>query len=85
VQLIIQNASIEPHMFKSDNMDIDDMMIASRSSGSLEWRAPEEEGDFSLYCTDCKLEDQFFTVRVAASAVEFHPAAPATGAENSTM
>lgn len=85
VQLIIQNASIEPHTFKSDNMDIDNLIIASRSSGSLEWRAPEEEGEFSLYCTDCKLKDQFFTVRVAASAAEFHSAAPVTGTKNSTM
>jgi len=85
VQLIIQNASIQSHTFKSDNMDIDDLMIASRSSGSFEWRAPEEEGEFSLYCTDCKLEDQFFTVRVAASAAEFHLVAPATGAKNNAM
>lgn len=85
VQLIIQNASIQPHTFKSDNMDIDDLMIASRSSGSLEWRAPETEGEFSLYCIDCKLKDQFFTVRVIVSAEEFHPAAAATDATNSTM
>jgi len=85
VQLIIQNASIQPHTFKSDNMDIDDLMIASRSSGTLEWRAPEEEGEFSLYCTDCKLEDQFFTVRVAASAAEFHAVSSATDAKNNTM
>ena len=85
VQLIIQNASIQPHTFKSDNMDIDDLAIASRSSGSLEWRAPETEGAFSLYCTDCKLKDQFFTVRVAASAAEFRPAVPVTDATNTTM
>ncbi len=85
VQLIIQNASIQPHTFKSDNMDIDDLMIASRSSGSLEWRAPETEGEFSLYCIDCKLKDQFFIVRVAANAAEFRPAVPATDATNNTM
>ncbi len=85
VQLIIQNASMQPHTFKSDNMDIDDLMIASRSNGSFEWRAPETEGDFSLYCIDCKLKDQFFTVHVAASAAEFRPAVPVTDATNSTM
>ncbi len=85
VQLIIQNASIQPHTFKSDNMDVDDLEVGSRSNGSFEWRAPDSEGEFSLYCTDCKLKDQFFTVRVAASAAEFRPAVPAGDATNSTM
>ena len=85
VQLIIQNASIQPHTFKSDNMDIDDLTIGSRSNGSREWRAPETEGEFSLYCTDCKLKDQFFTVRVAASAAEFRSAVPASDAADSAM
>lgn len=85
VQLIIQNSSIQPHTFKSDNMGIDGLLIAGRSSGSLEWRAPETESEFSLYCTDCKLKGQFFTVRVAASAAEFHRAVPATNTEDSAM
>jgi plastocyanin len=85
VQLIIQNASIQPHTFKSDNMDVDDLKVGSRSNGSFEWRAPDTEGEFSLYCTDCKLKDQFFTVRVAASAAEFRSAVPAGDATDSAM
>ena len=85
VQLIIQNASIQPHTFKSDNMDIDDLRIGSRSNGSLKWRAPETEGEFSLYCIDCKLKDQFFTLRVAASAAEFRSAVLASDAADSAM
>ncbi len=85
VQLIIQNASIQPHTFKSDNMDVDDLKVGSRSDGTFEWRAPETEGEFSLYCIDCKLKDQFFTVRVAASAAEFHSAVLASDAADSAM
>lgn len=85
VQLIIQNAGMQKHTFESDNMSIDDLVIAGRSSGTLEWRAPETEGEFSLYCTDCKLKDQFFTVKVAASAAAFHVVVPVSTATDSTM
>ena len=85
VQLIIQNASFQPHIFKSDNMDIEELVIAGRSSGSLEWRAPETEGEFSVYCTDCKLKDQLFVIKVAASAAPFHQVAPVGTTTDSAM
>lgn len=85
VQLIIQNSSIQPHTFKSDNLGIDEFIVTGRSSGNVEWRAPEAEGEFSLYCTDCKLKDQFFTVRVAASAKEFRFVVPVRSATDDTM
>ncbi len=34
VQLIIQNSSIQPHTFKSDNMAVDDLVVAGRSSAA---------------------------------------------------
>ena len=77
-QLIIQNSGVEAHVFKSDNMGIDDLTVAGRSSGALEWNAPVVEGEFTLYCTDCALKDQFFTIRVDASAAEFRAAVPAS-------
>jgi len=85
VQLIIQNSSVQPHTFKSDNMGVDEFIVAGRSSGSVEWSAPEAEGEFSLYCTDCKLKDQFFTVRVAASAKEFRPVVPVSSVTDDPM
>lgn len=86
LQLIVQNSSIQPSTFKSDNMGIDDLMVSGRSSGSIEWRAPDAEGEYSLYCTNCKLKDQFFMVRVDADAKEFQRVAPAvTGATDSSM
>ena len=85
VQLIIQNSSVQPHTFKSDNMGVDEFIVAGRSSGSVEWPAPEAEGEFSLYCTDCKLKDQFFTVRVAASAKEFRPVVPVSSVTDDPM
>lgn len=85
VQLIIQNSSFQPHAFKSDNMGIEELVIAGRSSGSLEWRAPQTEAEFSLYCTDCKLKDQLFVVKVAASAAAFRQVVPVGASTDSTM
>lgn len=78
VQLIIKNSSMTPNTFKSDNMGIDDWTIPGRSTASVEWQAPDAEGEFSLYCTDCKLKDQFFHLNVDASADEFKGAVPAS-------
>ncbi|MCH7852822.1 MAG: cupredoxin domain-containing protein [Proteobacteria bacterium] len=85
VQLIIKNASIQPHTFKSDNMNIEELVIAGRSSGSLEWRAPETEGEFAVYCTNCKLKDQLFVIKVAASAAPFRQVAPVGTTTDSAM
>ncbi len=78
LQLVIKNASVSPHTFKSDNMGIDEITIPGRSTGSVEWQAPDAEGEYSLYCTDCKLKDQFFTVKVDVEADEFRGSAPAS-------
>jgi len=85
VQLIIQNSSMQPHTFKSDDMAIDHLVIGGRSSGSLEWHAPETEGAFSLYCTDCKLKDQVFTVNVSASAPAFRQVVPVGTSTDGSM
>ncbi len=67
VQLVMQNSGFDAYTFSTDNMGFDDLKIPARSSGSIEWQAPDEEGDYRLYCTDCKLKDQFYTVRVNAT------------------
>lgn len=76
LQVILQNGGFEAHTFKSDNMDIDDIEIAARTSGNLIWEAPEQEGTYSLYCTDCKLDEQYFTININASAPEFRKVTP---------
>jgi len=85
VQLIIQNSSIQPHTFKSDNMAVDDFIVAGRSSGSLEWHAPASEGEFSLYCTDCKLKGQFFAIIISANAAPFQQLTPVSTSTDSSM
>jgi len=79
VQLVIQNAGFDAHTFRSDDMGIEELTIPARSAGSGAWQAPQTEGEYSLYCTDCKLKGQFLTVRVDRAAPAFR-AAPSAGA-----
>lgn len=71
VQLIIKNSGIKPASYQSDNMGIDPFTVGGRSTDSLEWRAPEQPGEYSIYCIDCKLKDQFFVIDVNLDAPEF--------------
>jgi len=80
IQLIVKNSGIQPATYHSDDMDIEPFSVAGRSTSSIEWNAPENEGDYSLYCTDCKLKDQFFVISVDANA----PPYPGTVAATST-
>jgi len=79
IQLVIQNAGFDAHTFRSDDMGIEDLTIAARSAGSGEWQVPDAEGEYLLYCTDCKLKGQFLTVRVDSAAPAFRGTA-VTGA-----
>jgi len=66
VQVVIQNSGFQAYTFASDNMGFDDLKIPARSSGSIEWQAPDTEGDYTLSCTDCKLEGETYTLRVSS-------------------
>lgn len=81
LQVVIRNAGISAANYASDNMRIEPMTIAGRTVGSFEWQAPEEEGEYSLYCTNCALKDQSFTIKVHAGA----PATQATTFESSLV
>jgi mono/diheme cytochrome c family protein len=76
VQVIVRNSGFSPYTFRSDNMGIDDMTIPARGSGNFEWPAPDTEGEYSIYCTDCKLKDQYFVLKVDAGAEEFKMVVP---------
>jgi mono/diheme cytochrome c family protein len=71
VQVIIKNSGVAAATFTSDDMDIGDMTIPGRSTAEQVWQAPGEEGSYSIYCTDCKLKDQFYTINVTSSAKQF--------------
>jgi len=66
VQVVIQNSGFQAYTFASDNMDLDDLKIPARSSGSIEWQAPDREGEYTLSCTDCKLKGETYTLRVSS-------------------
>lgn len=68
LQLVIKNSGIAAATYNSDNMGIDPWTIPGRSTEDVEWQAPDEEGEYSIYCSDCKLKDQFFVIKVDANA-----------------
>lgn len=68
VQLVIKNSGMKAASYQSDNMAIEPLTIGGRSTDSIEWQAPEEEGEYSLYCADCKITDQFFVIKVDENA-----------------
>ena len=76
VQLIVSNSGFQPYTFRSDNLGMDDLVIPARSTGGIEWQAPDSPGEYSVYCTDCKLKDQFFTIKVDPAAPEFKMVVP---------
>jgi mono/diheme cytochrome c family protein len=78
LQLVIKNGSFKPHTYQSDNLGVDPFTISARGTGSFLWKAPGEEGSFTLNCTNCKLEEQYFTIQVDKAARKFHSTAPAT-------
>lgn len=73
IQLVVNNASIEPHKFVSDNMKIEPVTVQGRQNMDIVWEAPETEGTFALTCSDCGVADRL-TVAVSKSAKRFIPA-----------
>ncbi len=71
VQLIINNAGFSAYQFRSDNIGFEPMTIPARSLGTLDWQAPADEGTYTIYCADCKLKNERFTINVDADAKEF--------------
>lgn len=71
MQIVVQNAGFSAHSFQSDNLGIDKLSVPARSAKSFLWQAPEQEGEYSLYCTDCKLKDQLFKIKVDKTAKKF--------------
>ena len=74
VQIVVNNAGFSDYNFTSENLGIDPMLIPARTTGSFIWQAPQQAGEYSLRCLDCKLKDEQFTIRVDPNAKEFKPA-----------
>jgi plastocyanin len=74
VQVVINNAGFSTAHFVSEDMTINDFEVGKRSVNAFAWQAPDEAGEFKLYCSSCKLKDQYFTIIVDAEAPEFKTA-----------
>jgi mono/diheme cytochrome c family protein len=68
LQLVIKNSGVAAATYESDNMGIDAWTISGRSTSDIEWQAPDTIGEYTIYCSDCKLKDQFFVIKVHADA-----------------
>lgn len=71
LQIIVKNAGMKPATYQTDDMGLEPFTVPGRSTAAIEWRAPDTEGECALYCSDCKLTDQKFFIRVSADAPEF--------------
>ncbi len=74
VQIVVNNAGFSDYNFTSENLGVDPMLIPARTTGSFIWQAPQQAGEYSLRCSDCKLKDEQSTIHVDPNAKEFKPA-----------
>lgn len=77
IQLVIKNSGTQAQQYVSENMDIAPLEVAGRSTNSLIWTAPEEEGVYTVSCVACKLDDEF-TIEVNRAAKPFIGSKPVT-------
>jgi len=68
VQLAINNSGQSPRKFAGPNMEVAEFEIPGRTVHDFIWHAPEQEGAYTLRCTDCQGQNQEFTVNVRRSA-----------------
>jgi cytochrome c5 len=85
LQIIINNTSTQPHTFHSDDMDIQAITIAPRSTGSVVWKSAAQAGQYALYCIDCKLQGQFYRINLDEGAKKFHAVAVASSDAGADM
>jgi mono/diheme cytochrome c family protein len=78
VQVVINNVGFSAALFVSEDMAIDNFEVGKRSVDAFSWQAPDEVGEFRLFCSSCKVKDQYFTIIVDAEAPQLKtPFSPA--------
>lgn len=73
IQLVINNAGRAAQTFGSDDMGIEQFEVAGRTDKDVIWTAPNSEGEFALRCTDCRLKNQRFSIKITRDAAPFPP------------
>lgn len=68
VQVVIHNSGQVPRKFSGPDMKVAEFAVPGRELHDFLWRAPEQEGTYTLRCVDCAVQDQGLTVRVSRSA-----------------
>lgn len=63
-QIVVQNASFQPRVFLSEDLGFGDgLEIDARTTSGVNWTSPAD-GEIKLWCKNCDLQDEFFTVQV---------------------
>ena len=73
VQLVVMNPSRNARKFTSRDMKIKPFTVVGRDAFDLVWKAPDQEGKFSLECTDCPIAGQKLTIEVSKSVPAYIP------------
>ncbi len=81
VQFVVNNSGRATQTFGSDKMDIGAFKVQGRTDRDLIWIAPDAEGEFELRCTDCRLKNQVFVIKVTRAAPPFPPTREAKAPE----
>ncbi len=73
IQLVVNNASTQPHNFTSDNLGLGKITVPGRENMDVVWESPATEGTFTLACADCTVKGQMLTIEVTKSAKKYIP------------
>lgn len=67
-QIVVNNVSFQPKTYRSDDIAIDggELTVAARSTGTIKWTSPVEAGEYKIWCEDCAIDDEYFTINVTS-------------------
>jgi len=72
LQIVVNNSGQAPRKLLGPGTAAAEFTVAGREFHDFIWRAPEQEGSYTLRCADCSVPDQSLTVRVSRSARQYH-------------
>lgn len=72
LQIVVNNSGQAARKLSGTDAGMAEFTVPGKEFHDFIWRAPEQEGSYTLRCADCALPDQGLTVRVSRSARRHH-------------